>query len=464
MIYESTRGRATPLGFADATLTGLAEDGGLFLPQSWPILTADEIRSLRGLPYAQLAYRIVSSFTGADIPQETLARLTHEAYSRFSHRAIAPLQQLDTSLYVMELFHGPTFAFKDFALQFLGRLFDHLLGERGRTCTIIGATSGDTGSAAIEAVRGLGAIQLFMLHPQGRVSDVQRRQMTTVQDGNIHNLAVAGTFDDCQNLVKAMFQDAGFRTRYNLSAVNSINWARIAAQVVYYFRAALELGAPDRPVSFSVPTGNFGNVLAGYVASRMGLPIHRLIVGSNRNDILTRFFETGRMEQQVVQPTLSPSMDIQISSNFERYLYDLLNRDVTRLRTLMEAFRHEGRFSVSEDELVRANGLFSAHRLDDENTRAEIERIYRDTDQILDPHSAIGVAAARVHGVPEIPTVVLSTAHPAKFAKAVEEACEVHVPLPAGMAHLMNATERVHSVANSLPDVCDFIDRTLSPS
>ncbi len=459
MIYESTRGAAVPLTFADATLKGLAEDGGLYLPRSWPTLSPDQIRAMRGLPYVELAFRILSCYTGDDLPQETLARLTREAYSRFDHSAIAPLKQLDTSLHVMELFHGPTLAFKDFALQLLGGLFHHLLSERGDHCTIVGATSGDTGSAAIEAVRGLESVRLYMLHPHGKVSEVQRRQMTSVADGNIHNLAVDGTFDDCQNLVKAMFNDAGFRARHKLSAVNSINWARITAQVVYYFRAALELGAPDRPVSFSVPTGNFGNVLAGYVASRMGLPIHRLIIGSNRNDILTRFFESGRMEQQGVNPTLSPSMDIQISSNFERYLYELLSRNATRIRELMETFARQGQFSVTDEELAKANELFSAHRLNDVDTCAEIKRVYQETGEIMDPHSVIGVAAARVHGVSDIPTVVLGTAHPAKFVEVVEQACGVKVPRPASLTQIMQSTERVRRVANSFHDICELIDQ-----
>jgi len=459
VIYESTRGAAAHLGFADVTLKGLAEDGGLYLPRSWPTLEADRIRAMRGLPYPELAFRILSCFTGNDIPGDTLARLTQAAYARFDHGAIAPLKQLDTSLYVMELFHGPTLAFKDFALQFLGHLFNHLLGERGETCTIVGATSGDTGSAAIEAVRGLEAVSLYMLHPHGKVSEVQRRQMTSVLDDNIHNLAVDGTFDDCQNLVKAMFNDAGFRARHNLSAVNSINWARITAQVVYYFRAALELGAPDRPVNFSVPTGNFGNVLAGYVASRMGLPINRLIIGSNSNDILTRFFESGRMEQQGVSPTLSPSMDIQISSNFERYLYELLDRDAGRIRGLMEEFARNGRFQIAGDELARARELFAAHRLDDGATSAEIGRVYRNSGEVMDPHSVIGVAAAREHGEPGIPTVVLGTAHPAKFADAVETACGVSVPLPPSLRHIMEGEERLRPVANSLDAVRSLIDR-----
>ena len=458
MNYESTRGNAPHLGFSDVTLTGLATDGGLYLPVTWPVLSQQEIRCMQGLSYDELATRILGCFTGDDIPHETLARLTSRAYGRFDHAAIAPLKQLDSGLFLMELFHGPTLAFKDFALQFLGHLFNHLLGERGRSCTIIGATSGDTGSAAIEAVRGLPTVRLFMLHPHGKVSEVQRRQMTSVMDDNIHNLAVDGTFDDCQNLVKAMFNDAAFRARHNLSAVNSINWARIAAQVVYYFRAALELGAPDRPVNFSVPTGNFGNVLAGYIAKQMGLPVNRLIIGSNRNDILTRFFESGKMEKQGVEPSLSPSMDIQISSNFERYLFDLLNRDAGRIKVLMEQFSSDGHFEIEPAELEQACSLFAACRLDDRETSNEIDRVYRQTGEVLDPHSVIGVAAARARAEAGTPTVVLGTAHPAKFADAVESACGVRVPLPGHMAHILSGDERVTRMANSLAEVMALID------
>lgn len=459
MHYISTRGRAPHLGFSDVTLTGLADDGGLYLPARWPHLTSSAIENLRGLSYAQLASEILGQFTADDLDKSALSELTTASYQGFGHSAIAPLKQLDTSLYVMELFHGPTLAFKDFALQFLGRLFNRLLTERGQTCTIVGATSGDTGSAAIQAVRGLGAVQMYMLHPKGKVSDVQRKQMTTVMDANIHNLAVDGTFDDCQNLVKAMFNDSDFRQRHRLSAVNSINWARIAAQVVYYFRAALELGGPGQPVNFAVPTGNFGNVLAGYVAKQMGLPINRLIIGSNSNDILTRFFETGHMEQQGVNPTLSPSMDIQISSNFERYLFELLDRDSDRVNRLMRQFSENGAFSIADEDLSRARQLFAAHRLDDRQTSAEISRVYRETGEIMDPHSVIGVAAARQHGEPGIPTVVLGTAHPAKFADAVCAATGASVALPESAAHILKGEEKFEEVANNLGAVKQVIER-----
>ena len=358
MHYISTRGTAPKLNFEEVTLAGLAVDGGLYVPETWPRLDHDAIRNLRGLSYPRLAEKILGQFCENCVDEGDLSQLLGKAYSGFDHAAIAPLKQIDSELYVMELFHGPTLAFKDFALQFLGHLFNYFLKKQNSTCTIVGATSGDTGSAAIEAVRGLEAVTLYMLHPDGRVSDVQRKQMTTVLDKNIHNLAINGTFDDCQNLVKAMFNDSEFRTQHSLSAVNSINWARIAAQVVYYFRAALELGAPDRRVNFSVPTGNFGNVFAGYVAQQMGLPINKLIIGSNSNDILTRFFENGHMEQRGVNPTLSPSMDIQISSNFERFLFELFERDDSKVRDLMLKFAKDGEFQIESNDLARAQSMF----------------------------------------------------------------------------------------------------------
>ncbi|MEM7193810.1 MAG: threonine synthase [Pseudomonadota bacterium] len=460
MKFVSTRGQAPSLDFEEVTLAGLATDGGLYVPEEWPRFSDSEIRSCRGKSYRELAKTVLGKFTSECLTDSELSALVDRAYSSFNHSAIAPLKQLDSSLYVMELFHGPTLAFKDFALQFLGQLFEHILGARGRRCTIVGATSGDTGSAAIEAVRGLSSIELFMLHPHGRVSDVQRKQMTTVTDDNIHNLAVDGTFDDCQNLVKAMFNDQSFRQQHQLSAVNSINWARIAAQVVYYFRAALELGSPDRAVNFAVPTGNFGNVFAGYVARQMGLPINRLIIGSNSNDILTRFFETGHMEQKGVNPTLSPSMDIQISSNFERYLFELSGRDSEKISRFMRQFSEQGTFSVSDSCLQRATELFFAHRLDDGATRDEVRRVYTETGEVMDPHSVIGVAAARVHAEADVPTVVLGTAHPAKFGTAVEDAIGIAPVLPDHLGNLMDRPETSTRVSNSLSSVQQLINQS----
>ena len=459
MQYLSTRGNAPTLDFEQATLAGLATDGGLYLPQTWPAFSADEMRELRGLDYAQLAARILARFVGDCLPGDALGRLSADAYGTFPHPKVAPLRELGPSLYTLELFHGSTLAFKDFALQFLGRLFGYFLHKRGRTCTIIGATSGDTGSAAIEAVRGLDAVTLYMLHPHGRVSAVQRRQMTTVMDDNIHNLAVDGDFDDCQNLVKGMFNDAEFRARHALAAVNSINWARIAAQTVYYFYAALALGAPQRAVNFAVPTGNFGNVFAGYAARQMGLPINRLIIGSNRNDILTRFFETGRMARGELNATISPSMDIQISSNFERYLFELLERDGAQTRDLMAQFAAGGAFNVPREVHRKATDLFRARRLSDEETRAEMKRVYVETGEFMDPHSAIGVAAARQLAEAGVPTIALGTAHPAKFGAAVAEACGAEAPLPKSLEGILQREEKVQRVANDLTAVKSVIDR-----
>ncbi|NKB75709.1 MAG: threonine synthase [Gammaproteobacteria bacterium] len=453
MEYISTRGEAPVLDFKQATLAGLAEDGGLYLPKVWPSLSTDNIRKLRGMDYPTLAVEIMQHFTGDCIQSSTLATLAGRAYRGFHHDAVAPIKQLDNNLFFMELFHGPTLAFKDFALQFLGQLFDHFLRQNNARCTIVGATSGDTGSAAIEGVRGLDAVELFMLHPAGRVSEVQRRQMTTITDKNIHNLAVAGTFDDCQSMVKAMFNDPVFRKKHSLSAVNSINWARIAAQVVYYFWAALSLGAPDRAVNFSVPTGNFGNILAGYIAKKMGLPINRLIIGSNRNDILTRFFQTGCMEQTGVHPTLSPSMDIQISSNFERYLFELFSRNHEELNRCMIELNRDGKFSIDTTTLNKAQQDFSAHRFCDEKISDEIRRIYQSSGEIIDPHSVIGVAAANAENDNTAPTIVVGTAHPAKFPDAVKNAIGVNIPLPAHLGDLLTKKEKMTTVENDVEKV-----------
>lgn len=458
MKYISTRGQAPSLSFADAVLTGLASDGGLYLPESWPKISADTMREWRDLSYPELATEVMVHFVGDDIPKADLRVLCDKAYAQFTHPAIAPLVQLEEQLWVMELFHGPTLAFKDFAMQFLGQLFEYLLTRRDEHRTIVGATSGDTGSAAIEAIRGLSHVDLYMLHPQGRVSEVQRRQMTTIQDENIHNLAVAGNFDDCQNHVKAMFNDAAFREKHQLSAVNSINWARIAAQVVYYFRAALTLGAPDKPVSFSVPSGNFGNVFAGYVAKQMGLPIEQFVVGANRNDILARFMDSGAMVAEEVVPSLSPSMDIQVSSNFERLLFELAGRDSEQVCQWMQEFRDTGRYAIGDALHQSMQESFTGMALDDEGTRAHIDEIYRATEYVLDPHSVIGVVAAQQTRRSQTPMVVLSTAHPAKFPQAVKSACGVDPQLPPRVRHIMTAEEKVENVANDLGEIQSLID------
>jgi threonine synthase len=456
--YVSTRGKAPILDFEGVTLAGLANDGGLYLPEQWPTFSAEEIRAMRGMTYPQLAVAVLSPFVGSSLSHEELSRLSNQAYQNFSHPAIAPIKQLDEQLYFMELFQGPTLAFKDFALQFLGQLFGHFLDKREEKCTIVGATSGDTGSAAIVAVRGLERVNLFMLHPNGRVSDVQRKQMTSVNEKNIHNIAIEGHFDDCQNLVKAMFNDSLFRNQMNLSAVNSINWARIAAQIVYYFRAALALGAPDRPVSFAVPTGNFGNILAGYAAKQMGLPIDQLIIGSNKNDILTRFFETGVMDQSTTQASLSPSMDIQISSNFERFLFEASGRDADKITDLMQQFSTNRSFTADPALYAACCDTFSAFRLDDEETKAEIKRLYDQTGEVIDPHSVIGIAAAKAKQEnPDVPVVCMGTAHPAKFADVVESVLGKPVDFPSRLDSAMNAPEQFTMMDNDLKQVQAFV-------
>ncbi len=453
MLYLSTRGRSAPQDFAGILLNGLAEDGGLYMPETWPHLTHADLRDLRGLPYPELAARVIAPFTGDTIPFETLGRFCREAYAGFRHPATVPLVQLETNLWALELFHGPTLAFKDVAMQLLGRLFDHVLAERGQRIAIVGATSGDTGSAAIEACRGRSQLDIVILHPAGRTSEVQRRQMTTVRAPNVANLAVDGNFDDCQDLVKAMFADAAFRREMHLAAVNSINWARIAAQIPYYVAAALAVGAPEREVAFSVPTGNFGNVLAAWAARRMGLPVARLIVASNRNDILTRFLAGNDMSVRTVMPSLSPSMDIGVSSNFERLLFELLGRDPARTAAAMQGFRATGRMEVPHAAWQHARALFHGFGLDDEGTTAEIARLHAECGYLADPHTAIGIAAARAQPCAHLPTIAVATAHPAKFPDAMQRATGSLPPLPAHLADLYDRDETYAHVPNDLAQV-----------
>jgi threonine synthase len=456
--YVSTRGTAPVLGFEDVLLTGLARDGGLYVPEKWPYFSADALRGMRGLSYAELAARIMQPFVDGALDEADFARLVAESYAGFGHPAVAPLSQLDANEWLLELFHGPTLAFKDFALQLLGRLFDHVLARRGERVTVVGATSGDTGSAAIEACRDRAGIDIFILHPRGRVSEVQRRQMTTVAAPNVHNIAVEGTFDDCQDLVKAMFNDAAFRDSLRLSAVNSINWARIMAQTVYYIAAGLALGAPDRPVAFSVPTGNFGDVFAGYGARRMGLPVAQFVVATNTNDILTRFFASGEMSTRPVVPTISPAMDIQVSSNFERLLFELHGRDGRAVSQAMQAFRESGTMHVTAAMLAEARGLFDAARLDDDGIRDTIRAVLDRTGSLIDPHSAVGVHAGRAcRRDPSVPLVTLATAHPAKFPDAVEEATGRRPALPPRLAGLMDRPERVTALPNDLGRIQEFV-------
>ncbi len=444
MRYISTRGEAPPLGFVEATLAGLARDGGLYVPAAWPQLDTDTIARFAGRPYAEVAVEVIRPFVGDAIAEHDLARMTREAYGQFRHPAVAPLIQFGVSDFILELFHGPTLAFKDLAMQLLGRLMDQMLTSRGERTTIVVATSGDTGGAAIEAFRGRARADLFVLFPQGRISDVQRRMMTTAEDDNVHALAIEGTFDDCQAIVKSMFNHHAFRDRARLSGVNSINWARIVAQVVYYFTAAVALGAPPRKVAFTVPTGNFGDVYAGYVALRMGLPIDRLVIATNVNDILARTLATGTYDLRGVVATSSPSMDIQVASNFERLLFDAYGRDGAPVRQLMASLDQARQFALSERALSGIRAVFSADRADEEETAATIRTVLRETGHFIDPHTAVGVAVAEKDTRdPSTPMVVLGTAHPAKFPDAVEAACGVRPALPQWLAELDQRPERV---------------------
>jgi threonine synthase len=456
--YVSTRGSAPVLTFDDVLLTGLARDGGLYVPESWPQLTDEQLRSFASMPYADVAVEVMWPFVEGTIERDVFESISRDAYATFRHPDVVPLVELGDDVHLLELFHGPTLAFKDVALQLVGRLFDHELSRRGTHLTIVGATSGDTGSAAIEACRDRPSLDIVMLHPAGRVSDVQRRQMTTVLSDNVHNVAVEGTFDDCQDLVKAMFNDIAFRDEHHLSAVNSINWARILAQVVYYVKAAADLGAPDRAVSFTVPTGNFGNVFAGWVARRMGVPIRSLVIGSNRNDILPRFFRTGVMEMRGVVSTTSPSMDIQVSSNFERMLFELCGRDPGVVREAMAQFRDEGRLDLGPELLGAAGEVFDAHRIDDDAVRRVIAATYERTGVLVDPHTAVGLGAAALHeGEPGVPMVCLATADPAKFPDAVEAAVGFRPELPEHLADLFEREERSTTLPNDLMQVELFV-------
>ncbi len=451
MRYISTRGRAPALGFADVTLAGLASDGGLYVPENWPQVTPVQQRAWRSLSYADVAARVMLPFLGDEIPAERFSAMVHDAYATFRHPAVAPLVQLNSNLWLQELFHGPTLAFKDIALQLLGRLFDHILAERGQRITIVGATSGDTGSAAIEACRDRDAIDIFILFPKGRVSPVQQRQMTTVEAANVHCIAVDGTFDDCQDLVKALFANSAFRDEVNLSAVNSINWARVMAQTAYYAFAALQLGAPDRSIDVSVPTGNFGNIFAAYGAKLMGFPIERLIVGSNKNDILTRFFRDDDMRLKGVKPSLSPSMDIQFSSNAERLLFDLFDRNGIATADAMQQLRREGQMTLGGNRHAAAKAMFAAASFDDAATIAGIRDWHERAGLVLDPHSTIGLLAAEACApVRERPVVVGATAHPAKFPDAVEQATGARPALPPAMADLFKRKERLTDLPNDI--------------
>lgn len=448
MKYVSTRGQSPALSFEEVLLTGLAPDGGLYVPESVPQLDADQIRALAGKPYEEVAFAVMRPFIGDSFSEPEFRALIARAYAGFDHPARVPLVQIGANHFLLELFHGPTLAFKDFAMQLIGQLFQAALERSGKRITIVGATSGDTGSAAIEAFRGLGNVDVFILFPHGRVSEVQRRQMTTPTEDNVHALALEGDFDDCQAAVKAMFADGDFRDAVGLAAVNSINWGRVLAQVVYYFTAATALGAPDRKLSFTVPTGNFGDIYAGFIARRMGLPIERLVVATNRNDILHRTLETGAYTKEGVEPTISPSMDIQVSSNFERALFDAYARDTDAVRRDMEALALGG-FTVSQGGIDALRAVFASGRASEDETRAMIRDLRQKTGLLICPHTAVGVKVAQEH-LGDVPMVTLATAHPAKFPDAVEQASGIHAPLPPHMADLYDRAERVERVANDL--------------
>ncbi len=464
MKYISTRGQAPALNFEQVLLTGLASDGGLYVPATLPTFSRDEITAMAALDYPQLALKIVSPFVDDCIPAQDLKAIIDDTYAEFRHNAVAPMVQLAANQWVLELFHGPTLAFKDFALQLLGRLLDYVLERKHQKVVIMGATSGDTGSAAIEGCKRCKNIDIFILHPHNRVSDVQRKQMTTVVGDTIHNLAVEGNFDDCQAMVKASFGDRSFLPAdRSLVAVNSINWARIMAQIVYYFYAAVALGAPARPVAFSVPTGNFGDIFAGYLARQMGLPIERLIIATNTNDVLHRVMTTSTYGRQPLAHTLSPSMDISVSSNFERLLFDLYDRDGAALADLMRRFDH-GDITFSETAMRRARALFSSHRVSEDETCRQIASTWRECEYLLDPHSAIGVAAALAADLPaSVPVVTLATAHPAKFPGAIKSAgLDEVVGLPLHLKDLFDRPERFEVLPNALGAVQDYMAKSIS--
>ncbi|SDS83527.1 L-threonine synthase [Halopseudomonas xinjiangensis] len=459
MRYISTRGQAPALNFEDVLLAGLATDGGLYVPENLPRFTQEEIASWAGLPYHELAFQVMRPFVAGSIPDADFKQILGETYAAFEHKSVAPLRQLGANEWVLELFHGPTLAFKDFALQLLGRLLDYFLLKRGERVVIMGATSGDTGSAAIEGCRRCENVDIFILHPHQRVSDVQRRQMTTILGENIHNIAIEGNFDDCQEMVKASFADQGFLKGTRLVAVNSINWARIMAQIVYYFHAALQLGGPARSMAFSVPTGNFGDIFAGYLARNMGLPISQLIVATNRNDILHRFMSGNQYDKDTLHPSLSPSMDIMVSSNFERLLFDLHGRNGSLVAQLMSTFKETGKLSVDNERWTEARRLFDSLAVDDDSTCETITKVYEDCGELLDPHTAIGVRAAReCRRSMSTPMITLGTAHPVKFPEAVlKAAVDIEPELPAHLTDLFDREERCTVLPNHLRDVQQFV-------
>lgn len=462
MQYVSTRGKAPILNFEEAMLTGLARDGGLYVPRTIPLMAQAEIAALAGLPYEEIAFRVMRPFIGDAFTETEFQDIIARAYREFTHPARAPLVQTGANRFLLELFHGPTLAFKDFAMQLIGQMFEAALKRRGERVTIVGATSGDTGAAAIEAFKGLDAVDVFILYPHGRVSEVQRRQMTTPIEANVHALAVLGDFDDCQARLKDMFNHFEFRDRVKLAGVNSINWARVLAQVVYYFSAATTLGAPHRAVSFTVPTGNFGDVFAGYIAKRMGLPIERLVIATNQNDILHRTLQSGSYTKAGVAPSISPSMDIQVSSNFERVLFDVYDRDGWAVAQQMEDLSSNGTFAVSQGALDRLRDLFDSGRASEAETSAAIASAFASTGEVLCPHTAVGVKVAQELADPSVPMVTLATAHPAKFPDAVAAATGQRPPLPFRMADLYEKSERLVETPNDLSALEALIEEEIA--
>jgi threonine synthase len=456
--YVSTRGEAPVLGFCDVMLTGLARDGGLYVPETWPQLSPETIAGFFGRPYWEVAVDVIRPFVGGEIPDTDLGRMANEAYATFRHPAVVPLDQIGPHQFLLELFHGPTLAFKDVAMQLISRLMDDVLEKRAQRTTIVVATSGDTGGAAVEAFANLENVDLIVLFPKGRISEVQRRMMTTTAAGNVHALAVEGTFDDCQAIVKGLFNHHSFRDAVQLSGVNSINSARIVAQVVYYFTSAVALGAPARVVDFTVPTGNFGDIFAGYVAKRMGLPIRTLRIAANVNDILPRTLKNGIYEVREVHATASPSMDIQVSSNFERLLFEAGGRDAGSVRRLMESLKQSGRFVLPGPMLANIREAFDAGRADENETSAAIRAAWREAGDLVDPHTAVALAVAdRDNSDSSVPNIVLSTAHAAKFPDAVEAACGVRPQLPAWLEGLMTKPEQVKIIKNDQIEVERFV-------
>ena len=456
MQYISTRGTAPKLSFEDAMMTGLARDGGLYLPETIPTLSEAQIAAMAGMSYEEAAFTVMRPFIGDTFTDAEFRKLIDAAYAGFGHAARAPLKQLDANHFLLELFHGPTLAFKDFAMQLIGQMFQASLTRSGKRITIVGATSGDTGSAAIEAFRGLSNVDVFILFPHGRVSEVQRRQMTTPVEANVHALALDGDFDDCQAALKDMFNDFDFRDEVNLAGVNSINWGRVLAQVVYFFTSAVSLGAPHRPVSFTVPTGNFGDIFAGYVAKRMGLPIEKLVVATNQNDILHRTLQSGAQVKEGVVPSISPSMDIQVSSNFERALFEAYGRDGATVAAQMDDLKIKGAFTVSQGAIDMLRDTFASGRASEEETLTAIKQELTRSGELLCPHSAVGVHVAE-HFQGPTPMITLATAHPAKFPDAVEQATGIRPPLPPRMADLYDRAERVTRVPNDLAQLQNLI-------